>query len=155
MGLNLIYSVVRKNILMMNPLQSISQVFSIFIKEEKQREVRPPNHSLVESTLNAAVYNNGKNNFRTNYAQQTNGSTSSTNGGRANHSSHKPHTNRLCHIFCDYCEKSRHIREKCSRLHGFPADFKFTKEGNVGLTTNVQGVGSETDHNYSSIKAKT
>ncbi|TMX03845.1 hypothetical protein EJD97_013605 [Solanum chilense] len=148
MGLNEIYTVVRGNILMMNPLPSIAQGFSILIQEEKQREVRPPNHSLVESTLNAAVYNNGKNNFRINYAQQTNASTSSSNGGSANHSSHKPHTNRLSHLFCDYCKKSRHIREKCYRFHGFPADFKFTKGRNVGLTTNVLGVGSETDHNY-------
>lgn len=154
MGLNLIYSVVRKNILMMNPLQSISQVFSIFIKEEKQREVRPPNHSLMEFTsLNACVYNTGKKNFMTNYTQHTNphnsnAGTSESNAYRAKQSSHKSHTERLSHICCDYCKKSGHIREKCYRLHRFPTNFKFINGRNTCSTTNVQGVGSETDENY-------
>ncbi|XP_070057912.1 uncharacterized protein [Nicotiana tomentosiformis] len=42
-GLNEVYTVVKGNILMMNPLPSIAHAFSILIQEEKQREVRPSN----------------------------------------------------------------------------------------------------------------
>ncbi|XP_070049340.1 uncharacterized protein [Nicotiana tomentosiformis] len=43
MGLNEVYIVVRGSILMMNPLPSIAQAFSILIQEEKQRKVKPYN----------------------------------------------------------------------------------------------------------------
>lgn len=46
--------------------------------------------------------------------------------------------------------KGRDIKEKCYRLHGFPADFKFTKERNAGTTTHVHGsgTGSELEENH-------
>ncbi|XP_070040358.1 uncharacterized protein [Nicotiana tomentosiformis] len=66
MGLNEVYIVVRGSILMMNPLPSIAQAFSILIQEEKQREVRPNNKLVMESTsLSANGPDNAK--FRTNY----------------------------------------------------------------------------------------
>ncbi|XP_075077335.1 uncharacterized protein LOC107827678 [Nicotiana tabacum] len=80
MGLNEVYTVVRGSILMMNPLPSIAQVFSILIQEEKQREVKPNNQQLViESTsLNANGPEN--NNFRTNYNQHMNPSGNNSYG---------------------------------------------------------------------------
>lgn len=30
-------------------------------------------------------------------------------------------------VFCKYCKKSGHLIDKCYKLHGYPADFKFTK----------------------------
>ncbi|XP_019251133.1 PREDICTED: uncharacterized protein LOC109230056 [Nicotiana attenuata] len=66
-GLNEVYTVVRGSILMMNPLPGIAQAFSILIQEEKQREVKPNNHLMIES---ASMNVNGPVNpgFRTNYA---------------------------------------------------------------------------------------
>ncbi|XP_070040382.1 uncharacterized protein [Nicotiana tomentosiformis] len=53
-GLNKVYTVVRGSILMMNPLLTIAWAFSILIQEEKQREVKPITHFLMDSaTLNA------------------------------------------------------------------------------------------------------
>ncbi|XP_016439476.2 uncharacterized protein LOC107765351 [Nicotiana tabacum] len=49
MGLNEVYTVVRGNIPMMNPLPSISQAFTILIQEEKHREVGPRNKLVMES----------------------------------------------------------------------------------------------------------
>ncbi|XP_070037081.1 uncharacterized protein [Nicotiana tomentosiformis] len=52
--INDLSQVVRDSILMMNPLPSIAQAFSILIQEEKQREVRPSNQLAMESaSLNA------------------------------------------------------------------------------------------------------
>ncbi|OIT38846.1 hypothetical protein A4A49_56188, partial [Nicotiana attenuata] len=40
-------------------------------------------------------------------------------------------------LFCDYCKKQGHIKDKCYKLHGFPQDFKFTKGKNVASAANV------------------
>jgi len=50
MGLNEIYTVIRGNILMMSTLPSMAQAFAILSQEEKQREVRPNNHTALDST---------------------------------------------------------------------------------------------------------
>lgn len=42
MGLNEAYQVVKSNILMLNPLPSVSQACSIVIQEEQQREIKVP-----------------------------------------------------------------------------------------------------------------
>ncbi|XP_019266947.1 PREDICTED: uncharacterized protein LOC109244334 [Nicotiana attenuata] len=66
MGLNEVYTVVRGSILMMNPLPTIAQAFSILIQEEKQREAKPSNSfSMDSAALNVSGSGNG--NFRTNY----------------------------------------------------------------------------------------
>jgi len=41
MGLNDSYQSVKSNILMMNPLPSVSQASSIVLQEEQQREIKP------------------------------------------------------------------------------------------------------------------
>ncbi|XP_070015144.1 uncharacterized protein [Nicotiana sylvestris] len=65
MRLNDVYTVVRGSILMMNPLPSIAQAFSILIQEEKHREIKPHNQFVMEyASLNAST---GNNNFRINY----------------------------------------------------------------------------------------
>jgi len=48
MGLNDDYNAIRDNILMMTPLPSISQVYSMLIQEEKQRQIWSSGHFLVD-----------------------------------------------------------------------------------------------------------
>ncbi|XP_019255136.1 PREDICTED: uncharacterized protein LOC109233725 [Nicotiana attenuata] len=40
-------------------------------------------------------------------------------------------------MFCKYCKKSRHTVDKCYKLHGFPSDFKFTKNKRVAASVHV------------------
>ncbi|XP_047270485.1 uncharacterized protein LOC124899595 [Capsicum annuum] len=64
MCLNEVYTVVRESILMMTPLPSMAQAFSILIQEEKHREFKPSNVLNMEFTsLNASSF--GTRNFRT------------------------------------------------------------------------------------------
>ena len=49
MGLNDDYNSIRGNILMMSHLASISQVYSMLIQEEKQREIKSSGHFLADS----------------------------------------------------------------------------------------------------------
>ncbi|XP_070026356.1 uncharacterized protein LOC107772464 [Nicotiana tabacum] len=110
MGLNEVYT----SILMMNPLPSMAQAFSLLIQEEKQREVKPQSQLMMESvslnvnvpshsSLNRAPMHN--NNFRTNYSPNNHSSTS------------RPRP------FCDYCKRAGHTKDKCFKLHGYPQDF--------------------------------
>nr|XP_033516256.1 uncharacterized protein LOC108947949 [Nicotiana tomentosiformis] len=126
MGLNEVYTTVRGSILMMNPLPSMAQTFSLLIQEEKQREVKPHNQLVMESvSLNANVpaYNGlnrapmHNNNFRTNYSPNNHSSTS------------RPRT------FCDHCKRAGHTKDKCFKLHGYPQDFNHNPKYNKGKRT--------------------
>lgn len=125
MGLNEAYTVVRGSILMINPFPTMAQTFSILVQEEKQREVKSPSKFTLDSTV---IHERGdtSSNFKTNYTPNRN-----TVGTR------KP-LNKS-NLFCDYCKRTGHIKEKCYKLHGFPPDFKFTKGKNEGTTTIANG----------------
>ena len=59
MGLNEVYTVVRGNILIMNPLPSTGQAFSLLIQQEKQREFKPIGRMPTDPvSLNAKVLDN-------------------------------------------------------------------------------------------------
>lgn len=106
-------------ILMMNPLPTIAQAFSILAQEEKQREVKPHGKFNLESTLlhvNATSTNTSMN-FRTNYTPYKN------SGG-----SRPPYK---FNFLCEYCKKPMHMKDKCYRLHGFSQNCKFTKGKNT------------------------
>ncbi|XP_019255103.1 PREDICTED: uncharacterized protein LOC109233688 [Nicotiana attenuata] len=123
MGLNEAYTVVRGSILMMNPLPSLAQAFAILIQEEKQREMNPNNHLMIDSSA-LSVNRAASNNFRTTYGQQGNGSGGSSysnynqssgtggNGFRGNYPTNRPRP------ACDYCKKPGHTKDRCYKLHG-------------------------------------
>nr|XP_009602511.1 uncharacterized protein LOC104097618 [Nicotiana tomentosiformis] len=110
MGLNEVYTIVRGNILMMNPLPSLAQAFAILIQEEKQREMKSNNQLMIDSS-SLSVNMAGNNNFRTSYGQQGNGS-----GGNS---------------YTNYNQSSGtgpgHTKDKCYKLYGYPQDSKFNK----------------------------
>lgn len=128
MGLNEMYTVVRGNILMMSTLPSMSQAFAILSQDEKQREVRPHNHTALDSTsLNAFASNTGsKGGPRTNYSSSKgntgmSGNLTNTSVFRGNSS-----TSRSS-LFCDFCRRTGHTRERCYKLHGYPSNSKVSK----------------------------
>ncbi|XP_019239958.1 PREDICTED: uncharacterized protein LOC109219947, partial [Nicotiana attenuata] len=107
MGLNEVYTTMRGNILMMKPLPSLAQAFSLLVQEEKQREFKPSSHLNLESTslhVNTAPSQHqnpfGARNFKTHYT---------VNSGQ---SRGRP--------FCDYCKRPGHTKDKCYKLHGYP-----------------------------------
>ena len=82
-GLNEVYTVIRGNILMMSPLPSTAQAFSLLIQEEKQREYRPTSRTPMESiSLNANAGRGSQcgRGYRTNFSSS---SELNNNGNRS------------------------------------------------------------------------
>ncbi|XP_060177713.1 uncharacterized protein LOC132607636 [Lycium barbarum] len=102
MGLNDTYAPARSNILMITPLPSINYAYTLLMQDQNQREVH------VTSQFPAATHR------AANYSSKA---STSYRG--------KKHTQ-----FCTYCKMTNHSIEKCYKLLGFPADFKFTKSKN-------------------------
>ncbi|KAL3357038.1 hypothetical protein AABB24_017622 [Solanum stoloniferum] len=98
MGLNKIYTAIRGSILMMNPLPSMAQAFSLLVQDEHQREIKPSNHLTLDSTVLHAGTDKPTH-YKTNY---------STNNLK--------YKDRIC----NYCKKTVHLMEKCYQLHGYP-----------------------------------
>nr|XP_009783110.1 PREDICTED: uncharacterized protein LOC104231751 isoform X2 [Nicotiana sylvestris]XP_016511120.1 PREDICTED: uncharacterized protein LOC107828344 isoform X2 [Nicotiana tabacum] len=109
-GLNESYSTIKSTIMMMNPLPPISKVYSILQQaDESQRAPHAPSFSGDSASFLASptCFNNNNRNF----TQRVNFDSKRTANS----------------IFCTYCKKTGHTVDKCYRLHGFPTDFKFTK----------------------------
>ncbi|KAI3515186.1 hypothetical protein L1887_13951 [Cichorium endivia] len=116
MGLNDDYGNIRGSILMMKPLPSINQAYTILIQDEKQRE---ESASMYASNLSSPFF------------PQTNNSQSfSYLRGKSEGN-----------IVCNHCKKPGHTTNKCYKLVGFPNDFKYTKgrkmAGNVEVITST------------------
>ena len=94
MGLNETFSQVRTQVLLMDPIPSLSKVFSLLIQEETQRAVTIPSIVKVDSIALVAKIPNLGNNFV--------GNGPSTKGKE------KP--------ICTHCGKTGHTADKCYRL---------------------------------------
>ncbi|KAG5619249.1 hypothetical protein H5410_019073 [Solanum commersonii] len=87
---------------MSTPLLSINHAYSLLIQDEKQREIRVSQHS-AESAFMTTKSQFGTQRFNR-YPEA------------------KKNT-----LQCSHCKKPGHSADKCYRIIGFPADFKFTK----------------------------
>ncbi|XP_027767797.1 uncharacterized protein LOC114074080 [Solanum pennellii] len=124
MGLNEMYTVIRGSILMMNPLPTMAQAFSLLVQDEHQREIKPSGPFNTEST---ALY---AGNIRPS-SSAGNIRPSSSTGNIRPPSSYKTNyapNNSYGHSqlqykdrFCTHCNRTGHLAERCYQLHGYPA----------------------------------
>ncbi|XP_039134878.1 uncharacterized protein LOC120272178 [Dioscorea cayenensis subsp. rotundata] len=124
MGLNESYTNVRGNMLIMKPLPTVRQAYSLLIQEEKQREIRSRSHF----TLDGVSFNAG-NTYNRNVTQIANRGKS-----------------EFRKLFCEYCKKAGHRKEKCFKLHGFPNNYKGKRDKK--FVASVQGNNSAQTSNY-------
>ncbi|KAH0749901.1 hypothetical protein KY290_029133 [Solanum tuberosum] len=133
MGLNSSYSSVKSSILMMDPLPSVSQAYSLLIQDEKQREVH------MESSPSHGAFSVSHQQFGHNQRFNNTQKFSGNQDGRFRTQFDKPKTG----LFCTHCKLTNHEVSKCYRLIGFPPNFKFTKSKKEKFaahsTSNVQG----------------
>ncbi|KAL4612521.1 hypothetical protein ACB092_08G205900 [Castanea dentata] len=119
MGLNDSFSQVRNQVLLMDPIPSLSKVYSLLIQEQTQRSVTNTFVAKVDSTVLAAKMPNGHANLGTNLA-----STSSSGNGKD-----RP--------VCTHCGKTGHTLDKCYKLHSFPLGFKFKNKPTMAHQANL------------------
>ena len=112
MGLNEVYSQARSQILMMNPLPSVTTTYAMIMADESQRKTAET-HSSRESLDSKALYA-GKGPYQRdtrNFQQQ------------------KKNRDQ----FCDYCKLQGHVKLNCYKLNGYPPDWKFKKKNGSGV----------------------
>ena len=87
----------------MDPIPSLSKVYSLIIQEETQRSVPNSAFTKVDSTALAT--------------KLTNEHLGSFLGGAVGKGKERP--------TCTHCGKTGHTVDKCYKKHGFPPGFKF------------------------------
>nr|XP_016513327.1 PREDICTED: uncharacterized protein LOC107830311 [Nicotiana tabacum] len=97
------YMQTRNNILMMKPLPSVGNVYSIILSDEKQRQVSSTSQFSSQSAS-----------FHARISKPSFPSKVSFEGTRNS-------------LIYKYCKKPGHSIDKCYKLHGYPSNFKFSK----------------------------
>lgn len=138
MGLNDDYNSVRGNILMMSPLPSISQVYSMLIQEEKQREIRSSGYFLADSASLAVESHKSHHYYKGKMDRVDTRIESSNNRFERNEG-------KKSNLFCNYCKKPGHSIEKCYRLHGFPPNNKYKGQRRTAALVQTNGQEGITD----------
>ncbi|XP_015162894.1 uncharacterized protein [Solanum tuberosum] len=113
MGLNESYEQARGQLLMLIPIPSVNQAYSMMIEWESQRNMAHVAGSMTNMEIASLV------------------------AGRNGHPKLKKNWNSQC----DYCRRTGHTRDNCYKLIGYPPDFKFRKKDNNPNLVNPRGHG--------------
>ncbi|KAF8400435.1 hypothetical protein HHK36_013733 [Tetracentron sinense] len=103
MGLNDSFSAIRSQILLMDPLPTVSRAYALILQEERQRDLHVNPHSNEISALLASTTPRG-----------TYPTTDSRGKSRPK-------------VKCNHCGKENHTIDRCYRLHGFPPKQQLAK----------------------------
>eukprot|EP00257_Ricinus_communis_P028206 XP_025015620.1 uncharacterized protein LOC112536923 [Ricinus communis] len=110
MGLNVEFDEVIGRIIGRQPLSSIGEVFAEVRREESRRLVMLGKKGSNSSTENSAL------------------AAAESYARRVKKFDEKPR------VWCDHCNKPKHTRENCWKLHGKPANWKGKHEGKFNQT---------------------
>lgn len=97
MGLNECYDVVRSQILVLDPLPTVSKAYSMVLRIEKQKAIQNDLISNTEAsamTVKSTQYNN------------TRGNDNKSNQRKEDRT-------------CEHCKAIGHLKESCFKLHGY------------------------------------
>ncbi|XP_048231267.1 uncharacterized protein LOC125370296 [Ricinus communis] len=109
MGLNEVYSAVRGQILLIDPLPTVNKTYSLILQDEKQRGISKGGTPMVEASA-FAVKNNSRNSER-----NSNVKNPHLKCGTCNKIGHTSETCRS-HLKCDYCSWQGHTIDVCRKL---------------------------------------
>ncbi|KAL9152172.1 hypothetical protein ABFS82_11G102700 [Erythranthe guttata] len=121
MGLNEHLSQTRGQILLMDPLPSISKVFAFVSQEERQRSVSAISHEPLAASFAATAA------FRR----------------PTNNQFYNPNFKKKDRPFCTHCHLNGHTVEKCYKLHGYPPRFKPRPRAPPPQGSNINQVSSQ------------
>lgn len=136
MGLNESNTHVRGNILMMTPLPTLSQTYSLLVQEERQRQVRTGSRLQGEGM-----------------------SFNINTGNLAPNNGQRRQEGRKSGLFCSYCKRKGHTIDKCYKLHGFPGSTRqgsnskvFRNANNVCGMAEAEEDSSKNSHEHETVR---
>ena len=126
MGLNESYSVIRGQILLMNPQPDVARAYPSIIQEEKQRSLR----ATREATENSAMV-----------VRRAEPVALAVQRGQGSSSCSNPSNRKPLH--CSYYDHDHHMRETCWMLNGYPLKHpkhasNRSNEGNIHFNFQAQ-----------------
>ncbi|MCH79625.1 hypothetical protein A2U01_0000378 [Trifolium medium] len=113
-GLNEQYSVVRAQIMLMDPFPKIAKVYSLLVQQERQVPVAIDESKLLAvsgSSAGRGYPNGGRGNGR------------NTRGGRSSGGRGPSKGNKLC----SYCGQTNHVVDNCWEKYGYPSHMQHLK----------------------------
>jgi hypothetical protein len=117
MGLNDSFSHVRAQILMTDPLPTITKAFALVVQEERQRNINIP--SLAPANDSVALFTRGE--------------------APRNHYGGKGQFIKKERPLCSHCGITGHTVDKCYKLHGYPPGYKFKNKMHSANQTSATG----------------
>ncbi|XP_047252210.1 uncharacterized protein LOC124887076 [Capsicum annuum] len=139
----------RSNILMISPVPTLGKAYSMLLHDENQREIQSSPPSFIIDHTSFTVK---ENNFPPTSVASPSPSTSHTS-----HNSMKSYNERTNFDnkkpigVCKYCKKPGHSVDQYYRLHGFPPDFKFTKNKKSASCAKVDNSSLESSRTPDSL----
>ncbi|CAH9099563.1 unnamed protein product [Cuscuta epithymum] len=133
-GLNDSYAQVRSQVMLIDPMPTLSRTFSLIQQQEREFGV---NVSAIPQEVSANALYQGNNDSITKFSNNRGGNSnnrggfSSTRGGRSG----RGNGNRN-NKFCTKCNRTNHTVDTCFLIHGYPPGYR--NNGNEG-SRNISG----------------
>ncbi|CAO2828068.1 unnamed protein product [Amaranthus hypochondriacus] len=135
---------IRTNILMMQPLPTMSMAYRLLVQEEKQRQIS----SIEEDTSKRGMVFAAE--YKKNTRSQFQGSrmTFKSNGNKivVAGSGKRP--------YCNHCKYPGHTVDTCYKLHGYPPDFMRGKGKSIAAIAQADEGEEELDEHTAHISAE-
>lgn len=118
------FTLVRGNVLMIQPLPSIAQTYKLFAQEERHKEIY-----VVSAPSDSMTFYADKKKFNSPYQANKSynvGSNTGSNNDWQTQKNDQGFTRKMTKptYFCNHCKISGHSMEKCFKLNGYPLGFQ-------------------------------
>ncbi|KAG5539465.1 hypothetical protein RHGRI_019866 [Rhododendron griersonianum] len=134
-GLDETYAPLRGQLLLDEPLPSVTKMYSFVLQEEKQRELSHTTFIKPEASALAANSNNVPRNFTSSRAYSQQPSYSAPKGRP------RPH--------CDHCNNDGHTIATCYKIHGYPPKKQGVNK-NFNGSSAPRGIAATTNQGFTS-----
>ncbi|KAG5540096.1 hypothetical protein RHGRI_020360 [Rhododendron griersonianum] len=150
MGLHESYSNIRGQILLMDPLPSVSRAYSLFLQEEKQRQVTTTSITPESAAYAAASFapSQQRQVMTTSITPESGAYAAASFAPSRQSAGHEKSRGRRTRPTCDHCNWVGHTKEHCYLLVGYPPGHRLHQPGNQS-SGNV--ASTNTSHAMSSI----
>lgn len=127
------FSAIRGNVLMQQPLPTLSNAFRLFSQEERHQQIAGAG---VNTETMAFMADTKKGNFKSSYTGNSQKTAYGSNNGKTSNPS--TGAKKGSNYYCTNCKIQGHSLERCFKVHGYPPGFKNFKDKRVAATTTTE-----------------